>query len=106
MPVGSLEAMAMARPIVTSNVCGMKDTFRDSQCGILTAVDDISAIAAAIGSLADNPEARREMGRNSRNLIRDRYSWPQIADDYLKLIYRAAPRLANTTADTPKADQA
>lgn len=56
----TLEAQALEKPIVVTDVCGMREQFTDGEDGILTPID-AAAIAEAIIGLYDDPEARRAL---------------------------------------------
>lgn len=54
----TLEAQALEKPIVATDVCGMREQFTDGVDGILTTID-AEAIAQAIIRLYEYPELRR-----------------------------------------------
>lgn len=56
----TLEAQALEKPIVVTDVCGMREQFTDGEDGILTPIDS-SAIAGAIVKLCEHPEMRRAL---------------------------------------------
>jgi glycosyltransferase involved in cell wall biosynthesis len=57
-----VEAMAMGKPIVASNIGGIPDIVRSSENGILVPVGDVEAWVEAIARLCRDPEERRRMG--------------------------------------------
>ena len=59
-------------PIVASTV-GTPSPFLTLRAGLFVALDP-SAIAAALGHLADSEADRHELGRRARKLVLDRYS--------------------------------
>lgn len=72
-----LEAMAASLPVVVSRQCHFSEV-ADSGAGHVVATEP-TAIANAIGSLLQDPAARREMGRKARALVAERYAWDQVA---------------------------
>jgi glycosyltransferase involved in cell wall biosynthesis len=72
----ALEAMAMARPIVStpSGVAGLGLTDGES---VLLA-DSAGEFAAAIERLLDDAELRRRLGENARALAIEHYGWPAL----------------------------
>jgi glycosyltransferase involved in cell wall biosynthesis len=65
------EAAASGLPLVLSDRVGAAhDLLRDGENGYLVPADDVSAAAAALDKLADEPELRRRMGERSRELVR------------------------------------
>lgn len=62
-----LEAMAAGLPVVAARVAGgITDTVVDGETGILVPPDDPATLAKAIGSLVDDPAARRRLGDAGR----------------------------------------
>lgn len=63
LPVAVLEAMAAAVPVVATRVGGIPELVVDGETGVLVDVDDPEAMAAAIQSLAADPERREAYAR-------------------------------------------
>ena len=74
-----LEAMACGTPIVASDIEGYRAVMAGQETGMLVAARDSSAIAAAIATLAKDPERRRKMGEAGRKRAAE-FSWPSIVD--------------------------
>ena len=74
-----LEAQACGRPIVGSDVTGLRSVVRDEVTGYLIQGHDPAAYAARIGRLLDDPELAQQMGRRGR-LLAQRFSWTRTAD--------------------------
>lgn len=62
-PTVVLEAMAVGRPVVAAASGGIVDLVDDGVTGILVPPRDPVALASALSSLLDDPEAIEEMGR-------------------------------------------
>lgn len=58
-----LEALACGRPVVATKVGGIREIVRDGVDGLLVEPDDPAALAAAIDTFLDDPEAGRRCGR-------------------------------------------
>ena len=74
-----LEAQACGRPVVASNVSGLRSVVRDEVTGYLIDGHDPAAYAERIGRLLANPELAQQMGRRGR-LLAQRFSWTRTAD--------------------------
>jgi glycosyltransferase involved in cell wall biosynthesis len=72
-PRSVLEAMAMGRPIVTTDVAGCRETVIHGQNGLLVSARDAAALEDAMRFLADRPDARLAMGRNSVDYCRSKF---------------------------------
>lgn len=61
-----VEAMALGKPIVASDVGGIPDLVIPGETGILVPPADSNALAAAILTLCDHPELREKMGEQGK----------------------------------------
>lgn len=61
-PTVVLEAMAAGRPVIAAASGGILDMVVHGLTGVLVAPGDVSALAGAIGSVIDHPQAARSMG--------------------------------------------
>lgn len=61
-----VEAMALGKPIVASDVGGIPDSVIPGETGILVPPADSNALAAAILTLCDHPEMRGKMGEQGK----------------------------------------
>lgn len=68
-----LEAMAMGRPIVTTDVPGCRETVRDGVNGFLVPAQDASALAHALERFLLEPGLIAAMGRKSRRIAVEKY---------------------------------
>ncbi len=80
LPRGVVEAMAMGKPVVATAVDGVVEALSPGT-GILVPRDDTTALARAVGSLADDPARAREMGRAGRLRARARYGAGRMVAD-------------------------
>lgn len=69
LPKSLLEAAAMARPIVASDVPGCREIARQDVNALLVPPDDADALAAALARLAADAGLRRRLGAASRALV-------------------------------------
>jgi glycosyltransferase involved in cell wall biosynthesis len=75
IPRSLLEAMAMGRPIVTTDWVGCRETVRtgENMNGILVPTRDIDALERAVVRLAEDPSLARRMGQESRRYVEERF---------------------------------
>jgi glycosyltransferase involved in cell wall biosynthesis len=83
MPRALLEAAAMARPLLASDVPGCREIARDGENGLLFEVRSEEAIAEAIERfILANPERRLEWARRSREIAEQEYDERLVIDAY------------------------
>jgi glycosyltransferase involved in cell wall biosynthesis len=78
--VACLEAMAHARPVVATDVGGLRDLVVDGETGITVPVRDPRALRAALDRLLADPDLRRRLGAAGRERARERFSWETVTD--------------------------
>ena len=62
LPKILLEAGALGRPVVATDVTGCRDVIKNGENGLLVPLGDISELADAVGKLLEDEELRTEMG--------------------------------------------
>jgi glycosyltransferase involved in cell wall biosynthesis len=78
-PLTLIQAMMSGLPIVTTNVCGMKDVIEDGKTGLLTPVRSPDAIVAAIERLIGDRPLRERLGRLAQSTALQAYTWELVA---------------------------
>ncbi len=81
------EAMACGKPLIGSNVGGIRAQVRDGWNGFLVEPGNEGQLAEKIGYLLAHPDLRTEMGANSRRLAEEKFDWSHMVEK-LVLIYQ------------------
>jgi glycosyltransferase involved in cell wall biosynthesis len=84
------EAMACGVPVVGSNSGEIPAVVGDA--GLIVPEGDSAALATALGRLAANPDARRELGQHGRQRVLDRFTQASIARQTVE-VYRQVAAL-------------
>jgi glycosyltransferase involved in cell wall biosynthesis len=83
LPVVIMEAMALARPVVTTYIAGIPELVRDGEEGFLVFASDVEGLADAIERLLQlDAQALAYMGSKAADRVRERHS---IATEAAKL---------------------
>jgi glycosyltransferase involved in cell wall biosynthesis len=88
LPKSLLEAAAMARPIVATDIPGNRDIARNGVNAILVPPGDAGALAEALAGLAGDAERRRRYGAAGRKLVESGLSDKAI-EATTETLYRA-----------------
>jgi len=75
-----LEAMALSRPVVASNVGGIPEMIEDGVTGLLVPPHDADALAAAIVRLLRNHQLADTLGRAGHDMVHDRFCIELMVD--------------------------
>ncbi|HUV91324.1 MAG TPA: glycosyltransferase family 4 protein [Anaerolineae bacterium] len=73
-----LEAMACGKPVIASNLPGVRSVVNDGQDGLLVRPGDAADLAQKLQRLLADAPGRREMGVRGRKKVEERYDWPRI----------------------------
>ncbi|MCD6593524.1 glycosyltransferase family 4 protein [Candidatus Bathyarchaeota archaeon] len=75
-----LEAMASGRPVIASNVGGIPEVVKDGVTGLLFKRGDAEDLADKIIKVLSDRNLARSLASNAKELVKERYGWPVIAD--------------------------
>jgi colanic acid/amylovoran biosynthesis glycosyltransferase len=95
IPVALMEAMAMERPVVATDISGVSELVEDGVTGLLVPPGDPGRLAAALRAIHDDPELAVRLGRAGRR---------RVAEDFD--LTRSAGELARRFAGLPAAPAA
>ena len=99
-PVALLEAAALGRPILASQVGGIPDLVSDGEQALLVPPADESALAAGLSRLIGDPEFAARLGAGAQRRVRREFSLQAQVDAamqaYRKAWTRRQERLART----------
>lgn len=74
LPIGLLEAMAMGKAVIATNVNGSREVVNHKENGLLIEPKDTAALVDAILQLYQQPELREKLQTQAKNTINDRYN--------------------------------
>jgi glycosyltransferase involved in cell wall biosynthesis len=87
-PTVALEAMAAGAAIVVSRIGGLPEAVIDGESGLIVEPGDVSALAAALERLLDDPTLRAQLGAGARKRV-ERFSAPAVVPRYEEAYARA-----------------
>ena len=86
LPRTVLEAMAMGKPIITTNAPGCCETVQEGINGFLVPVKDAQAIARAMEQFILHSEIIAKMGKSSRSIVEERFDVHKVNDHILRIM--------------------
>ncbi len=87
LPLKLLEGMAMAKPVIATDIPGIREVIRNGFNGILVDSKNlVSSLAEAILMLLDNKSITVNFGLNAYDTVQSRFSW-DISAEHLFNIY-------------------
>jgi glycosyltransferase involved in cell wall biosynthesis len=84
----AMEAMAMRKVVIGTDIPGIRELITDGESGRLVPTKSPREIAAAIDYVIDNPAAAGAMGREARAVIERGFSAERAAREYEVLYSR------------------
>lgn len=98
LSIALLEAMAAAKPIVTTLIGSNIEVTRNGQAAVLVPPKDPAALAEAVISLAVNPSLRASITAAARQIFLSQYTEARMASEY-KRIYLELARPTEKSAN-------
>ena len=80
-----IEAMASGKPVIATNLPGVRTVVTDGIDGLLVQACDSFDLSIRIQELLDDPQKRRVMGQLGRVKVEQQYAWPIVVDKLEKL---------------------
>jgi len=73
-PVSLIEALASGKPVVATDVGGVRDVVENGKFGFVVSLDDVDAFSKAVSSLINDREKKENFGLRGRDFVKKRYS--------------------------------
>ncbi|WMT43448.1 glycosyltransferase family 4 protein [Paenibacillus sp. D2_2] len=103
LPRAIMEAMAAGKPVIGTNIRGIRDLIADGTTGILIPVDDVAVTSKALYLLRDDPALVEAMGKAGKERIIS-YSLPAVLQEmdtiYTEALKGSASQVLPTTVHT------
>jgi glycosyltransferase involved in cell wall biosynthesis len=84
-PVALIEALAAGRPVVATDVGGVRHVVRDAETGRLCRAGDSVALGQLLTSALRNPAAAERMATEGRRRVAERFGADRMVADHLAL---------------------
>ena len=102
MPNSVLEAMACGLPVVASRSAGAESLVRHGHTGFSLELTDEDTFADTVFRLTQDDALRKDLGKNGRRFVEERYSLRAVASQYVDLyrdLLSGTSRLSSTDGE-------
>jgi len=87
-PLKPLEAMAQGRPVVASDVGGLKELINDGETGVLFRAGDARDLADKCVDLLRDPGRSQDLANNARRQVQQQRDWRAVTGTYLSTYWK------------------
>ena len=84
-PLSLLEAMAMKKAIVSTDVGDVKDFINNGVDGFIVKNGDDDALANYLKKLIDDPKLRNKLGESAREVVKNKFDLEICVDNHLDM---------------------
>lgn len=88
-PLKPLEAMAMGKPVVVSDVPAMQELVQPGQTGLTFPAGDAAALSATLITLLKDKDLRQRLGIQARADVVAKRHWPTLVARYVEIYEQA-----------------
>jgi glycosyltransferase involved in cell wall biosynthesis len=86
LPRVIIEAMALKKAVLASNVGGIPELVKNGEAGFLFEAKNIDDMTLRIKNMIKDPEETKRIGENNRKLVLNKFSNDNYFDSYIKMI--------------------
>jgi glycosyltransferase involved in cell wall biosynthesis len=94
-PFTVLESMACGTAVCASRVGGLPEIISHGKDGLLFDPTNINSIANAIITILNDEALQRRLGFNARKKVEQRYSWDEVANQYIEVYQKTITKRNN-----------
>lgn len=94
LPRSAVEAAAMGRPLVLTDIRGCREVARDGLEALLVPPRDARALTSAIGRLVEDPDLRRSLAASARERAVERFDERNVVDRVVRTYRSLLPPVA------------
>src|SRR5882762_3073788 len=105
-PTVIIEAMAAARPVVSTRVAGIPESVVDGETGLLVPPEDTMALAEALGRLIQDAKLRSHYGRAGRERIEQHFRIEHTVAPLIELFEKTPAASQGKAPHPPSVDKA
>ena len=90
--LAAVEAMALERPVIASNIGGLSEIVLPNETGLLVAPNDPNAIAESARKIIKDPDIAQSMGKRGRTRVEENFNSEKQMKQVFSIISETASR--------------
>jgi glycosyltransferase involved in cell wall biosynthesis len=91
-PMTILEVYACGKPVIASEVGGLRDLVKNGETGLLFKPENVKQLAERISNILDDDKMAEEMGLRGRNFVEENFAIEKIIEKLEKLYEEAVKK--------------
>jgi glycosyltransferase involved in cell wall biosynthesis len=84
-PLKPLEAMALGRPVLASNLAALAELIEHDRTGVLVPADSLTALTAALGELLYDSAYQQRLASAAKEWVAATRTWSKVAHNYQQI---------------------
>ena len=84
-PMKVLEAMAMEKPVIVSNLPPLTEMVEHRKTGLVCDADSPRSLAESLRLLLEDKSLSKQLSKRARNWVKDNRTWKQNGERYLEM---------------------
>jgi glycosyltransferase involved in cell wall biosynthesis len=84
-PLKPLEAMAMGKALVASDVGGHKELIRNNETGILFKAGDLEELTVSLDRVLEETDLRGQLEEQGREWVKENKTWDKTTEVYVDI---------------------
>ena len=84
-PLKPLEAMAMGKPVIVSDLPPLVEMVNDRETGLVCQADNVDSLQTAIAQLYHDSQLRKKLATTAQDWVKHYRDWDLISKKYLEL---------------------
>jgi len=84
-PLKPLEIMAMAKPLILSDIGGHREMAISGETGVFFKAEDVDDLVLKCSELLENPDLMGDLGKKGRNWVEKHRSWAALVEKYVEI---------------------
>jgi glycosyltransferase involved in cell wall biosynthesis len=81
-PISLAEALSMEKPVVATDVGGVREIVHNNETGLIVKPEDVAALSDAIVKLLENKSLSERLGKNGRKFVIENFDWARLASKF------------------------